>query len=298
MRIIGHLENEAHARVFGDYLYSQGIDNDLEPDREGAWAVWVHGEDELERAVALLDRFRNNPGDPKYQHARAVAQERRDQEVKQVKAAERRYFDRSRLMPRRVQGMGFLTTALIGVCIVVFLLEMAGLQVGWLYMSEFSVGNSPLDRLQRGLIEVRQGQIWRLVTPILLHPGGVLHVLFNMLWLRQLGTMMEIILQWRRYAAFVIAIALLSNFGQFLVSGPLFGGMSGVVYGLLGYVWMRGKFDPASGFHIDPQIVTFMTIWFFICLFGVIPNVANAAHGVGFVAGIGWGYAAAWRANN
>jgi GlpG protein len=81
-----------------------------------------------------------------------------------------------------------------------------------------------------------------------------------------------------------------SNVAQFLMSGPLFGGMSGVVYGLLGYVWMQGKFNPASNLHLQRQTVRLMIIWFFVCLTGLIGPIANTAHAVGAVMGIAWGY--------
>lgn len=285
--MIGHLENEAHARVFGDYLYAQGIQNNIEPDREGTWAIWVHGEDELEKATSLLDRFQHNPGDAKYQNAQMVAQDRREQERKEEQAARKRHFDRSRLVPRRTYGMGKLTAGLIGVCAVIYIFSLGEADLGWLFISETR---------GTGLREIGRGQIWRLVTPILLH-GSILHILFNMLWLWQLGSMMELLLGWKRYAIFLLVIAVASNLGEFLVSGPAFGGMSGVVYGLLGYAWIRGKLDPASGFFVEPQIVLFMTIWFFICLFGLIPFIANTAHAVGFGGGIAWGYLAARRRN-
>ena len=77
------------------------------------------------------------------------------------------------------------------------------------------------------------------------------------------------------------------------MSGPAFGGMSGVVYGLLGYIWMQGKFDPASKLSLEPQTVIFMIVWFFLCLFSLVGNVANTVHGVGLVVGIIWGFLAA-----
>jgi len=97
----------------------------------------------------------------------------------------------------------------------------------------------------------------------------------------------------RVLSALVLFIAALSNLAQYLVNGPLFGGMSGVVYGLIGYIWLRGKFDPASGLFLDSSVVTVQVIWFFLCLFHFIPNVANTAHTVGFAMGIAWGYISA-----
>jgi GlpG protein len=78
---------------------------------------------------------------------------------------------------------------------------------------------------------------------------------------------------------------------------PNFGGMSGVVFGLLGYCWMRGKFDLTSGLYVSGQTAGFMIAWFFICLAGFMGPVANGAHGVGLVAGVVWGYLSAMRVN-
>jgi len=75
----------------------------------------------------------------------------------------------------------------------------------------------------------------------------------------------------------------------------MFGGMSGVVYGLLGYIWLRGKFDPGSGLYLHPSTVTMMAIWFVACFTPIIPHVANAAHAAGLVMGLGWGYLSSQR---
>ena len=106
-----------------------------------------------------------------------------------------------------------------------------------------------------GLPEVRRGQVWRLFTPMFLH-FDILHILFNMLWLRDLGSMIEARKTSWLLLLLVLVIAGTSNVAQYLVSGPAFGGMSGVVYGLLGYIWMQGRFNPASRLSLQPQTVT------------------------------------------
>jgi GlpG protein len=138
------------------------------------------------------------------------------------------------------------------------------------------------------LWEVRHGQVWRLFTPAFIH-FGIVHLIFNMLWVKDLGTLIE-----RRHGSWFLlglaaVLAVTSNVGQYLVSGPVFGGMSGVVYGLFGYVWLRGRADPASGFYMPSQTVLIMLGWFVLCVMGVIPRVANTAHGVGLVVGTIWG---------
>ena len=98
-----------------------------------------------------------------------------------------------------------------------------------------------------------------------------------------------------RLALLVVVIGVCSNLAQYYYSGPVFGGMSGVVYGLLGYIWIRGKFDPGSGLYLHPQTVIMMLIWFVACFTPLVPHVANTVHAVGLVIGIVWGYLSSLR---
>jgi GlpG protein len=145
-------------------------------------------------------------------------------------------------------------------------------------------------RMSGFLTEVRHGEYWRLITPIFIHMG-LWHLLFNMLWLKDLGSMIEARKGSLTLALMVLIVAVLSNIAQFLDTGGGFGGMSGVVYGLFGYVWMRGRYDPASGLRLHPTNVILMVGWFFLCLARLpfMPDIANAAHGVGLVIGMIWG---------
>src|SRR6266536_3085457 len=294
MRMIGQIENEASARLFSNFLYVQGIENQTEPERGGTWALWIHAEDQMDAARALLNEYRQNPRDPKYQEASRVAAEKWKQEQKANAAAEKRFHDRSRLFPLGGLRVGYLTGVLIAISVVATLISGFGAHtkpIMWMFISEYDVEGGVMARLA-GLPEIRHGELWRLVTPIFLH-GHVMHVFFNMLCLLDFGTMIE---RWQstgRLAVLVLVIAVLSNFGQYLWQGPIFFGMSGVVYGLVGYIWLRGKFDPVSGLFLHSSTVTMPVVWFFLCLFHVIPNVANTVHTVGFATGIAWGYLSA-----
>ena len=115
-----------------------------------------------------------------------------------------------------------------------------------------------------------------------------------MLWLRDLGSMVEGRQSSWLLVVLVGVIAAVSNFAQFVVIGYSFGGMSGVVYGLVGYIWIRGKYDPGSGLYLHPTTVTMMIIWFFVCLVGFMP-IANTAHGVGLLMGMAWGFISSLR---
>jgi GlpG protein len=285
MRLIGHLANESAARVFGDYLYVQGIENQIEAQSQDGWAIWIMDEDKLQRAETLLTDYRQNPQDKKYVAEAKGAAERRASAEKDQAAYEKRVRERRHLFkPLTGYGFGPLTFVLIVICVGVFLWSNFGTNfepVSGLFISEYLRGAGFLP-------EVRHGQVWRLFTPMFLH-FGIWHILFNVMCLRDLGSMIEGRQSTLYLAALVLIIAGASNFAQYVVSGPNFGGMSGVVYGLLGYIWIRGKFDPASGLFLHQNTVIIMLVWFVICFFGVL-RVANTVHAVGLAIGMAWGY--------
>jgi GlpG protein len=184
-----------------------------------------------------------------------------------------------------------LTRILILISVGVALISQLG--SNWQVLRYFSIADYQISgsmiSWKPGLVEVFHGQIWRLVTPIFIH-YGIFHILFNMYWLYYLGSQIENIQGIKVYILLVVTIAIIPNVCQFIVSGPGFGGMSGVNYGLLGYIWIREKFDPNSGLHIENYLIVWMMIWFFLGLTGLIGNIANTVHGVGLVVGMMWGY--------
>jgi GlpG protein len=279
MRLIGHLKNEASARTFGGYLSSLEIRNMVEPDSEG-WAVWIYSEDQIQKGSQALTAYLQNPADRNFQNAAetAAASEQRQRReetafAKRVRTADQ-IWKRSDTAP--------LTLFLIGASVVITL--FAGLNpslanVRWLLISEGAPGFLP---------EVRSGEIWRLITPIFIHFGPT-HLLFNMLVLYDLGRLIEMAQGTKRLALLVVVIGVGSNLGQYIIGGFSFGGMSGVLYGMVGYIWLRSQCDPASGLMLSPMTLGVMLVWFFLCLYGIIPGVANGTHTVGLVMGIIWG---------
>jgi len=174
-----------------------------------------------------------------------------------------------------------LTLGLIIACVAVALFTNLGADIPRLLpflMSEYR-GNQLSQ-----LVQIQQGEYWRLITPILAH-FGLLHLLFNMMWLWDLGGTIEVRWSPLRLALLTVVIAVSSNLAQYLVSGALFGGMSGVVFGLLAYLYVIGRLQPQTGVFVPPQIMAFMLIWFAICWTGLAGNIANWAHLAGLVAG-------------
>lgn len=298
MRQIGHLENEAAAKTFGDFLYVQGIQNQLEHEPNDGWTVWIHDEEHLTRAKELLAEFRAAPNDTKYFSHKEQADKLRSAEQKSQVDYEKRLKSRRHLFrPMTAYGFGPLTFVLIAISVIVFIKMNLGddgnelERVHSLFIKDFFT----LGAFQsKDLPEVRSGEIWRLLTPIFIH-FNFLHIVFNMIWLRDLGSMIEGRQSSFMLALLVVAIGVCSNLGEFLVMQPVFGGMSGVVYGLLGYIWIRGKFDPGSGLFLHPSTVWMMIVWFFLCWSGLMGHIANVAHTVGLFMGVAWGWLSAQR---
>jgi GlpG protein len=125
----------------------------------------------------------------------------------------------------------------------------------------------------------------RLLGPALFHFSW-LHIIFNTMWWWQLGGSVERILGKGALINLFLITALVSNLGQFIVSGPNFGGLSGVVYGLVGYVWWYGWLAPEKGLMISKPIIGFLLFWLLLGYADVLPvNMANTAHLLGLVSG-------------
>lgn len=283
MRLIGHVTAESAARTFGDYLYVLGIDNQVDFEKDSGWAIWIRDEDRIKEAADLLAGFRANPADPKYTGKAKAASALRAEKEKNDNAFRKRVHEPAQTFaPLGGYRPGPVTLSLVLISIGIYLLtRLSGVVALWLYIS---------------LPDILHGQVWRLVTPIFLH-STFLHILFNMLWLHDLGSMIEGRQGSRQLLLLVLIIGAVSNLAQYFVIGPFFGGMSGVVYGLLGYIWIRGRFDPGCGLYLHQATVLMMLIWLVLCLLQIIPNVANTTHVTGLVLGAAWGYLSSSSAN-
>jgi GlpG protein len=295
MRQLGLVADEQAAQRFADYLLTKGIPVSLEPDQDG-YRIWIRNEDHLEAARREFAQFNAAPDAPIYQQAGRLAEQLRAEERKRVQEARKNIVDVRSRWRAGIARRAPITAILLAASVVTAVLTHLGDD----RPADAKLSIVPYEIQGKFLVWPRLEQVWyrqpwRLVTPIFLH-FGFLHILFNMLMLLQLGTIVEMARGPWRYLLFVLAIAIPSNLAQYYWNGPMFGGMSGVLYGLFGYVWMKSRYEPASGFYVTPNTVTWMVGWFLLCLFGVIGHVANAAHAAGFAAGIILGrWPSLWR---
>jgi GlpG protein len=298
MRQIGVITDPEQARVFAGYLLTQGIKSRLDSSADGT-VVWIHDEDQLEAAKRELGEFQAEPGAARFKAAAEKARELEKQARKREEEYRRNMIQvRSRWSGGAAQRRP-LTVALVVASVLATFLTDFGSKPTVVYRA-LTLNRVVVDSAtgnvypERGLGAVREGQVWRLFTPVLIHLG-VLHLVFNMYWLYLLGGIVEEHRSRLLYIALALAAGVLTVAGQFYFDGIAFG-MSGVGFAFFGYIWMQSKFDPWSGLYIDPNTVFMFLFWFVLCFTPFVGNVANAAHTIGLVFGAACGYAPVlWR---
>ncbi|MDY7218864.1 rhomboid family intramembrane serine protease [Denitrificimonas sp. JX-1] len=185
-----------------------------------------------------------------------------------------------------------MTAAILLACLLVAVLTQLGdniTTVSWFTFHDFQIKG---DLLYFMTLEhsLAQGQWWRLVSPILLH-FGLLHLAMNMMWYWEIGRRIE----YQQGKIFLLLLtlmaALVSNVSQVVMSGPtLFGGLSGVLYAVLGHCWIYQRINPQASYALPKGVVAMMLIWLLLCLFGVVTalgfgQIANTAHVSGLLVG-------------
>jgi GlpG protein len=181
-----------------------------------------------------------------------------------------------------------ITIALVLLSILGFFLVYFRAPVEWIGLLTFTPVEVVAGSPQFTTVD---GQYWRLITPAFLHFGW-LHIVFNGLWLWELGSRVESVLGSLNMLALFLVVAMVSNGSQYAFGGPgLFGGMSGVVYGLLGFCWVAPLLQPRWKIQPAPVIVIFMIGWLVACLVGLVEvlgfgAIANAAHLGGLLCGV------------
>jgi rhomboid protease GluP len=126
------------------------------------------------------------------------------------------------------------------------------------------------------------GHWWTLLTAIFLH-GGLLHIVFNVMWIRQLGSFAEDMLGPARF----FVLFMLSGAGGFLLTNLLGSapsiGASGSIFGLLGAMIAYRRRRGATRDVLTQQFLTWAVVLFAFGLF--MPGIDNWAHLGGFATG-------------
>ncbi|MBL0502254.1 rhomboid family intramembrane serine protease GlpG [Aeromonas caviae] len=257
------------AQALVDYLATLGIPCELTQSELGV-SVWLADERRLAQAQQEVKRFLSEPNHPRYMEASW-----------QSGHADAR-IDYSKGMTDPVTDFlhqaGPLTLVVIIACLAIYALDAIGLPI--------------FDELafHPTLAQFTDWQAWRYVTPAFIH-FSVLHLVFNLLWWWYLGGQIEQRLGSGKLFILLIVGAALPNIAEFFVSGPRFGGLSGVVYALLGYCWLRTRLQPDCGLAMPPALMGFMLVWLVLGFLDMLGTpTANMAHLVGLLVGLAQGW--------
>ncbi len=295
MRLIGSIQDELQVNRFAAFLVGEGIQTKLEHE-DGQWEVWVRDEDYVRQASMELNKFRENPNDRVYELALEleISKKRLEEEEAKKRAEAKNQPETSTEVvhiPRRQP----LTIILMAMCLVIF---------GWTKLGppaksyvegklKFANTNGSLDttkdfqEIGTRFRDIRSGEVWRLFTPNLMH-ADLLHIGLNLLGLVYLGGQIEHFRGTWKFGLLVLFIGIVANVVQALFVGINFLGISGVVYGAVGYLWIKSTFDPKSGMYISDFLIILSIVWLLAGFSQVIPNqnLANWAHLGGLVAGV------------
>ncbi len=283
MRQIGTCETRPLADRFFSYLRVQGVDSEVREASAGRWAVWVLDEDALRSAREAFTKFCTQPQAAQFD-APATAS---------APSAENS-------APHRASTAAPIEASAGAAVFPAATWILIALSIGATILAPLGSDQELARWLRISPVALRQGEIWRLITPVFQHlaltagGAGFLHLLFNMMWLRDFGVRIESKLGTAGFLSLFAVLAVASNSAQFLAAGAGFGGMSGVVYGLFGYIWVKARREPWSGFTLDPSTAWVLIAWFVLCAAGLCGPVANWAHGGGLLAGALCAFLPSW----
>ena len=258
--------NPRMAQAFVDYMATRGVR--LHIKQEQQVILLLEDETKLEMVENELAQFVRDPFHPRYQAA----------SWQSGTTASGLHYQRGSLLSNLRRRAGPLTLTLGIACMAVFILmQIVGDRAALAWMAW------PADSSQ-------YLQLWRWFSHALLH-FSLLHLVFNLLWWWYIGGAVEKRLGSGKLFVIALISALLSGWMQAKFSGIWFGGLSGVVYALMGYAWLRGERDPESGIFLERGLMAFAILWLVIGYFGAFGlAIANAAHATGLAVGLAMAY--------
>jgi rhomboid protease GluP len=183
-------------------------------------------------------------------------------------------------------GTPVITWGLVGVCTVVFVLELAK-GAGFDSMTtalaiQLGADYGPLTLT---------GQWWRMLTSMFLH-FGIIHLGFNMLCLFALGSLAERLMGRAGFLVLYFASGLAGSLLSLAISpGVVSAGASGAIFGVVGgmvtYLWLKKA--PIDFAKAKKELQSLGIFIAYNVLYGLRPGVDIMAHAGGLIAGLAIG---------
>ncbi|MBA53343.1 MAG: rhomboid family intramembrane serine protease GlpG [Pseudomonadales bacterium] len=268
MQHLTFIRHPRYAQAFVDYLKSLGLSASIQIRDDGA-NIFIEQDEELPTALEELQRFLNEPNHERYRQASWLVAEDNAQQAEKLSGVYR-----GMTFARIMKLSGVVSKTVIVICLVVYILTSQGMD---------AVARSPFMFFNSFEALLDSGDLWRWITPAFIH-FGIFHFLFNMSAWWVFGGMVERTQSSRRLFALFFLCAVVSNLVQFMWTGNGFGGLSGVVYGVLGYLWFYERFSPAPPFRLPKGLMVFMLIALALGFTNIMP-MANQAHLSGLLTG-------------
>lgn len=261
MTRITEFSNPRMAQAFVDYMVTRGIT--LRVEHDNSYTLWLDDDSKVNLVENELNQFIRDPYHPRYQAASWHA----------GNTASGLHYESTSLLTHIRQRAGPLTLSVMGLCVAIFIL----MQI---------YGNPEVMIWLAWPDSEQHFQLWRWFSHALLH-FSLLHIAFNLMWWWYLGGAVEKRLGSGKLFVILLISVLLSGWMQSKFSGVMFGGLSGAVYALMGYAWLRGERDPDSGIHLERGLMAFAVIWLVVGYMGWFGlSIANAAHVTGLLVGL------------
>lgn len=262
---LGSINNPRAAQGFIDYIKSQGLHGELRSS-DGHTVIICITSEHFHQAHPLWQEFVVNPNHPRYQDASW-----------QVGSTESplTYQGQSLKLKERFKALSWLNQTVTLVCVGVYIAFLLG-------------GFEAIY----GVLQFNPNQPLTWLTPAIVHFSAV-HLIFNIIWWISLGNGIEKLTGKSTLVGLFLVTALFSHWGEFLTVGPNFGGLSGVVYGLLGYSWIYRALNPKQPSLVSNAIIGFMLIWLILGFAEMLPvGMANWAHLGGLLSGMAYAFTA------
>ncbi|OOF53501.1 rhomboid family intramembrane serine protease [Rodentibacter genomosp. 2] len=164
------------------------------------------------------------------------------------------------------------------ICVIVYLLQQLGFEERIMEIFHYPVYFD------------QDGELWRYITHTFVHLSNI-HIIANLSWFWLFGGIIERYFGGLKLFLLFLVSAIVSGIVQNYFSGAGFFGLSGVVYAVLGYVFVVDKLN-ANIFNLPKGFFTMLLVGL---IFGFISPlfdiyIGNAAHISGFIVGLFWGF--------
>ncbi|WP_099076031.1 rhomboid family intramembrane serine protease GlpG [Proteus alimentorum] len=258
------LSNPQAADLFVNYMATKGVQIHAKNENQQI-SLWLEDQHQLDMVEKELNTFLREPFHPRYQAASWQTGDPKNTGIKYRPAFS---------IKNMVQRSGPLTVLVVILCALIFIWQQVVgdydvmLHLAWPYNESLNF------------------EVWRYITPAFVH-FSLMHIAFNLAMWWYLASQTEQRLGTGKLFVILLVSALFSNWAQSLFTNSNFGGLSGVVYALIGYVGLTGMRNPEKGIGAPTGLLVFSILWIVAGYMGVLgDSIGNTAHFAGFLIGL------------